>query len=183
MEDYNFNLIYNIKGIKGICLIYFVVFTAGCGNMNLSKSPLDNSTLLQQSNKILFLTLKAEKDTIHGLNKIEIIQMNIADGKIKFIDNNNSISGIPGTWKISLLDSKNRIITSSWIENPFLLSREAFSEDGKIEKKIIQIYSTQIPFRFPYLKQMKKLQIDTLNLSKKYQSIYRDELSQTRGLP
>ena len=166
----------DIRFSKGIFLVYVIILTAGCRNMNLSKFPFDNNTLLQYSNNILFITLETTKDTVLHLTKTEIIQSMVTDSKMKYTDNDNILSKIPGVWKISLLDRNNRIITSKFIENPFVFSKETFSEQGKIEKKKVEIYTTQIPLRFPYLKQMHKLQIDTINLYGQSDNIYRQPL-------
>lgn len=134
--------------------------------------PDHDETLLKKSNQILYLTLEARKDTLSGSINIDIVQYQISDGKMKFIDQNHTTKETNGRWRISLLDARERILISRYINNPFILNRESFSESGHIEQKIIHVCQTQIPLRFPFLQQMKKIQIDTLALSGNEKQIF-----------
>jgi hypothetical protein len=100
------------------------------------------------------------------------VQYQISLGKLKFIDEDHEARGTSRSWKISLMDTKKRIIYSRYIANPFIFRMESFDENGRIEQKNNPVYEVQIPLRFPWLKQMKIIQIDTLALSGKTERIF-----------
>jgi hypothetical protein len=136
----------------------------------------NNETTLAQSSQILYLTLESQKDSIQYNISIKIIQYQIIAGKLKLLDDAIGLKETPGSWKISLTNSKGQILCSQFILNPFSFSTESFSEHGTIEQKTIAVSRAQIPLRFPYLKQMKKIQIDTLTSSNKAITIFQQEL-------
>jgi hypothetical protein len=139
----------------------------------------DNQDLLKVSSQILYLTLEAKKDT--PLPTIRIIQYQINNGKLKFTDDDIMAKEIPGSWRISLLDQKDRIIHSRYIRNPFDVNKESFQENGQIEQRSLQLSEAQIPLRFPFLQQMKKLQIDTLTSKHKMFSIFLQQLTEKKA--
>lgn len=143
-----------------------------CSQKAISSFNPETETLLKKSSQILFLTLEAKKDTPQNTVSIKILQHRIMDGKLKFFDPLQAHQGKTGDWRISFQDNKTRTITSIFMDNPFIMNREAFGEDGKITRHTIKICESQIPIRLPYLQQMQKFQIDTLILSKGYDNIY-----------
>jgi hypothetical protein len=146
-----------------------------CSPKILPSSESNNEKTLAQSSQILYLTLDSQKDTIQNNISIKIIQYQIIEGTLKHLDDAIELNETPGSWKISLTNAKGQILCSQFILNPFIFRTEAFSEHGTIEQKTIAVSHAQIPMRFPYLKQMKKIQIDTLALSNKTITIFQQE--------
>jgi hypothetical protein len=141
----------------------------------------ENEDLLKRSSQILYITIQAEKDTIQNRIKTEIVQYQISNGKLKFTEDDRTAKETAGSWKIGLLDARERIIYSRHIENPFIFRNESFNENGRIEQHTIAIQQTQIPLRFPWLKQMKIIQIDTLALSGKTDRIFMQKTDEIKA--
>jgi hypothetical protein len=160
--------------------LFLLLLLLSC-HPNLSgKFPYPKEKLLQESKQILFLTLLSQRDTINDVIQHEIIQFQITDGKLKSFAESSHTKISPGNWSISLLDQKNRIICSQYIQNPLNYEREVYGESGQIELRKIRLSSAQIPLRFPYLPQMKKIQIDSLTLNLEKVTIYRQNFPSTR---
>ncbi|MBU6157994.1 MAG: hypothetical protein KGP35_03070 [Bacteroidetes bacterium] len=142
-----------------------LILLVSCRPTLTGKYPYSKEQLLQDSKQILYLTILTQKDTLNNTFHNEIIQFQIAAGKLKSFAEGKKEKGNPGNWKISILDKKNRIICSQYFQNSLNSEREVFSENGQIELRKTLLASTQTPLRFPYLPQMNKIQIDTLTLS------------------
>ncbi|MFN5334576.1 MAG: hypothetical protein ACK5BV_05260 [Bacteroidota bacterium] len=138
----------------------------------------DNQDLLKASSQILYLTLEAKKET--PFPTIRIIQYQINNGKLKFTDDDIMAKKITGSWRISLVDANDRIIHSRYILNPFIVNKESFKENGQIEQHTLQISEAQIPLRFPFVQQMKKIQIDTLTSTHNTYRIFLQQLTEIK---
>lgn len=132
----------------------------------------DNEDLLKRSSQILYITIQVQKDTLQHRINTQIVQYQISNGKLKFTENDHTVKETAGNWKICLMDVRERIIYCRHIANPFIFRSESFTENGRIEQHTAAIHQTQIPLRFPWLKQMKIIQIDTLALSGKTERIF-----------
>ena len=164
------------------CSKFLIILILSC-HPNLSgKYPYPKEKLLQESKQILYLTLLTQNDTINGSLKNEIIQFQLAEGKLKSLPGSTHGHPTPGIWKISLLDQKNRVIVSQHHHSPLAYQREVFGETGRIELRKIELTKPELPLRFPYLPQMKKIQIDTLTLTLQPVTIFRQPLPDTGKL-
>ena len=149
-----------------------MVILSACSPKIIPAVNYDNDDILKRSSQILYITIQAQKDKIQNRINTKIVQYQISNGKLKFLENDHAIKETAGSWRICLMDARERIIYSQHLENPFNFRTESFNENGYIQQHSTNIQHTQIPLRFPWLKQMKIIQIDTLALSGKTDRIF-----------
>lgn len=154
------------------CLSMILFMLSACSTKMTPVFNYDSADLLRRSNQILYLTIEAQKDTFQNRIKTEIVQYQISNGKLKYTEDDHAAKESTGNWKISLLDAKERAICIRYIANPFVFRTESFNENGHIEQHTTAIHKTQIPLRFPWVKQMKIIEIDTLALSGKTNRLF-----------
>ena len=153
-----------------LSIILFIL--SACSNKIIPVFNYDNEDLLKRSSQILYITIQAQKDTIQHRINTQIVQYQISNGKLKFTENDHTAKETAGSWKICLMDARERILYCRHIANPFIFRSESFTENGRIEQHASVIHQTQIPLRLPWVKQMKIIQIDTLALSGKTEQIF-----------
>jgi hypothetical protein len=154
------------------CLFMILFMLYSCSTKMTPVFNDENEDLLKRSSQILYITIQAKKDTIQNRINTEIVQYQISNGKLKFTENDHTAKETPGSWKICLMDARERILYCRHIANPLIFRSESFNENGRIEQHTSAIHQTQIPLRFPWVKQMKIIQIDTLVLSGKTERIF-----------
>ena len=162
------------------CLSMILFMLSSCSTKIPPVYHYENEDLLKRSSQILYITIQVQKETIQHRINAEIVQYQISNGKLKFTDDDIMAKEIPGSWRISLLDQKDRIIHSRYIRNPFDINKESFQENGQIEQRSLQLSEAQIPLRFPFLQQMKKIQIDTLTSTHKMYRIFLQQLTEIK---
>lgn len=116
------------------------------------------TAMQSSSQKILFLTLKIERDKVTQLESISIVNKFLVDGQLKQTNHSNSIPQ-KSVLVLSFLSENEKIINQIEIENPISKNVEYFDVDGTIQRHNIEENQVEFNIRVNYEDSMKMLRI------------------------
>lgn len=139
--------------------LIFLFLINSCAN---TKEQINEKEVLA---RIVFLTYSIQKNT-EKETEITFLNHKLVDGKIKDYSNNDKNTS-EGDLECVFLDSKKNVLQVLNIENPLRKVIEYVNDSGNLEKRIIELDSTQFVIRAPYVENTKYLEISEIADDKK----------------
>jgi hypothetical protein len=147
-----------MKKIKLISFLSFLFISSGLIGMTLTTP------------KILFLTLKIEKDKLTRVESVRIIKQILVDGQLK-----QTTADTPTNSKsilvLSFLGENEESINQIEVENPFSKNIESFNLDGTIQRHDIEENQIEFNIRINYEDSMKMLRVSKKEAQKQTYTI------------
>jgi hypothetical protein len=112
--------------------------------------------------KIVFLTYNIQKNPE---TQITFLKQKLVEGKIKGYSNKVTNQS-EGDLECSFLDAKKNVLQVVNIENPLKKIVEYVNDSDNLEKRIIELDSTQFIIRAPYIENTKYLEISEISKDK-----------------
>jgi|GEM_PF-2171456 hypothetical protein len=120
--------------------------------------------------KILFLTLKIEKNKQTQIENVSVVNKFLVDGHLKKNVNTKSIE-FKSLLLLSFLNESDKVINQIEIENPLKGNFESFNLDGTMQRHTVDLSQAEFIVRINYAEAMKMLRISKGNGQKQVQVI------------
>ncbi|MCX7547890.1 hypothetical protein OS188_07985 [Xanthomarina sp. F1114] len=114
--------------------------------------------------RIVFLTYHIKKNTKKE-SDITFLNHKLVDGKIKGYSNNEKNLS-EGDLECAFLDKDRKVLQVVKVENPLRKVVEYVNDSNHLEKRIIELDSTQFVIRAPYMENTKYLEISEISSDK-----------------
>lgn len=128
----------------------------------------------EMSPRVVFLTYNIKKNK-NTETEITFLKHKLVDGKIKGFSNNDK-NQTEGDLECAFLDSKKNVLQVVNIENPLKKIVEFVNDSGNLEKRLIELDSTQFVIRAPYIENTKFLEIREISENQKPNKILTTKL-------
>ncbi|GGG41889.1 hypothetical protein GCM10010976_11800 [Bizionia arctica] len=122
--------------------------------------------------KIVFLTYSIQKNPE---TQITFLKQKLVVGKIKGYANNDKFQS-EGDLECTFLDAKKNVLQVVNIENPLRKIVEYVNDSDNLEKRIIELDSTQFIIRAPYIENTKYLEISEFSKDKQTKKLLTTKL-------
>jgi len=148
--------------------LIFLFLIHSCASVN------EQSSEKEEPNRIVFVTYKIKKNKGNE-TEVSFLNHKLVDGKIKGYSNND-LNTTEGDLKCTFLDNKRTVLQVVNIKNPLKRIVEYVNDSGNLEKRLIELDSSQFIIRAPFIKNTQYLELREVTKGEKQKKLLSTKL-------